>query len=284
MSVTRTESDSDFDEQTVSRAAPGKNKNRLIENQSKDASSSDTVSHNTESMNAEKLCDIVTSELQALNVGAPNPASQSNNKPPQFRPGIFEQQGYIPYNNSNQGNAQTYQGRPPRGPCYLCGEFTHYKARCPLNKAQLQHAQVTNSNGSNNNNDPRRKGIPSSDTIYVSGSINGVKVNFVMDTGAEKTIVSKKGFDKIYQYDQPKLVKRGKLMPSGGQAMTVYGRCKVNIVLDQVKLHNEVVIAELNDEVLLGMDILTGMDGKPADIILSQNKIILNGQEINYQH
>ena len=66
--------------------------------------------------------------------------------------------------------------------------------------------------------------------------------------------------------------------------MTVYGRCKVNIVLDQVKLHNEVVIADLNDEVLLGMDILKGMDGKPADIILSQNKIILNGQEINCQH
>ena len=66
--------------------------------------------------------------------------------------------------------------------------------------------------------------------------------------------------------------------------MTVFGRCKVNIVLDQVKLHNEVVIADLNDEVLHGMDILKGMDGKPADIILSQNKIILNGQEINCQH
>ena len=149
MSVTHTEKDSDSDEPTVSRAAPGKNKNRLIENQSKDASSSDTVSNNTESLNAEKLRDIV----QALNIGAPNPASQSINKPSQFRPRNFEHQGYRPYNNSNQGNAQTYQGRPPRGPCYLCGEFTHYKARCPLNKAQLQHAQATNSNGSSNNND-----------------------------------------------------------------------------------------------------------------------------------
>ena len=96
MSVIRTESDSDFDEQTVSRAAPGKNKNRLIENQSKDASSSDTLSNNTENLNAEKLRDIVRSELQALNIVAQNPASQSNNKPSQFRPRIFEQQGYRP--------------------------------------------------------------------------------------------------------------------------------------------------------------------------------------------
>ena len=49
----------------------------------------------------------------------------------------------------------------------------------------------------------------SSDTIYVSWSINGVKVNFVVDTGAEKTVVSKRVFDKIYQDDQPKLVMRG---------------------------------------------------------------------------
>ena len=73
-------------------------------------------------------------------------------------------------------------------------------------------------------------------------------------------------------------------MHAGGQAMTVYGRCKVNIVLDQVNLYNEAVTADLNDEVLLGMDILKGMGGKPADIILSQNKIILNGQEINCRH
>ena len=97
----------------------------------------------------------------------------------------------------------------------------------------------------------------------------------MVDTGAEKPVVSKKVFDKIYQDDQPKLVKRGKLMHAGGQEMTPYGRCKVNMILYQVKLHNEVVIADLNDEVLLGMDILKGMDGKPADIILSQNKIIL---------
>ena len=105
-----------------------------------------------------------------------------------------------------------------------------------------------------------------------------------MDTGAEKTVVSKKVFDKINKDYQPNLVKRGKLMHAGGQAMTVYGRCKVNMILDQVNLYSEVVIAEINDEVLLGMDILKGKDGKLADIILSQSKIILNGQEISCRH
>ena len=43
MSVARTDSDRDQDEQTVSRAASGKNKHRVIENQSQDTSASDTV-------------------------------------------------------------------------------------------------------------------------------------------------------------------------------------------------------------------------------------------------
>ena len=153
MSVARTDSDSDQDEQTVSRAAPGKNKHRAIENQSKDTSTSDTVSNNVESLNAEKLRDIVRSELQALRIGAQNPViSQPNNQPTQFHPKTFEQQNYRSYNNGNQNNRH-YQRRPQRGSCYLCGEFTHYKANCPLNKAQPQQAQTVDGNGSSSSND-----------------------------------------------------------------------------------------------------------------------------------
>ena len=153
MSVARTDSDSDQDEQTVSRAAPGKNKHRMIENQSKDTSASDTVSNNVESLNAEKLRDIVRSELQALSIGAKNSVSRPNNQPTQFHSKAFEQQNYRSYNNRNQNNRQQYQRRPQRGSCYLCGEFTHYKANCPLNKAQPQQSQTVDNNGSSSSND-----------------------------------------------------------------------------------------------------------------------------------
>ena len=129
-----------------------------------------------------------------------------------------------------------------------------------------------------------RRGFPSPDTVYISGSVNGVKVDFVVDIGAEQTVFLKKIFDRINKKEQPSLVKREKLMHAGGQAMTVYGRGKMNIMLDQVNINHEVVIAEIKDEVLLGMDILKGKDGNPVDIILSQGKIILNGQEIKCQH
>ena len=73
-------------------------------------------------------------------------------------------------------------------------------------------------------------------------------------------------------------------MHAGGQAIVDYGKCKVDIVLDTTCIQSEVVIAEIHDEVLLGMDSLKGANKKPADIILSQNKIILNGKEIPCQN
>lgn len=38
-------------------------------------------------------------------------------------------------------------------------------------------------------------------------------------------------------------------------------------------LTNDVMVEEIEDDVLLGYDILVGGDGWPADILLSQNKI-----------
>ena len=104
--------------------------------------------------------------------------------------------------------------------------------------------------------------------------MNGVNVNFVVDTGAERTVISKNVIDKINNDDQPNLSKGKK-----------FGRrCKVNTVLDQISIYREVVNAEIRDAVLLGMDILKDKDGKPAENILSRSKIILNGQERSCQH
>ena len=38
-----------------------------------------------------------------------------------------------------------------------------------------------------------------------------------------------------------------------------------------------VVIADIKDDALIGIDILNGLEEKPADIILSQDKILFDG-------
>ena len=113
--------------------------------------------------------------------------------------------------------------------------------------------------------------------------MNGVKVNFIVDTVAERTIVSKKIFDKFKESGKPNFVKRLKLIHAGGQAIVDYGKCKVSLIRDITSILSD-VIAKIQDKSGLGMYIFKGKNGKPADTVFSQNKILLNGQEINCQH
>ncbi|KAH3830672.1 hypothetical protein DPMN_103918 [Dreissena polymorpha] len=147
-----------------------------------------------------------------------------------------------------------------------------------------RQSKVQNFEGQNNvaipANNPIRRGFPLSESIYIAGCVQGVHVNYVVDTGAEKTVVSKNIYNRIDDSCKPSLQKKGKLLHAGGEPLTDFGKCDLELLIDGYKTKLEVIIADIKDDVLLGMDILKGSNGKPADIILSQNKILLNGAEI----
>ncbi|KAH3706540.1 hypothetical protein DPMN_065927 [Dreissena polymorpha] len=45
-------------------------------------------------------------------------------------------------------------------------------------------------------------------------------------------------------------------------------------------MYKELIVAEIEDDVLLGIDILQNDDGGPADILLSKGVIVLKGKNI----
>ena len=95
-----------------------------------------------------------------------------------------------------------------------------------------------------------------------------------------KTVISTRIFNQISQSNRPVVIKKGSLIHAGGEALASPGGCSISITLDKIKIKADVVIADIKDDALIGMDILNGVQGKPADIILSQNKILLDGNEI----
>ena len=125
-----------------------------------------------------------------------------------------------------------------------------------------------------------RRGLPYTDTIYVQGSVQGVPTNFVLDTGAEKTVISERIFNQIEQCLKPNITKKGKLIHAGGDPLQNTGVCTLNVTLGSLHIKTEVTVAKIKDDALLGMDILNSQSKPPADIILSQNKIVLAGHEI----
>ena len=80
------------------------------------------------------------------------------------------------------------------------------------------------------------------------------------------------------------MIQKGRLLHAGGGALKNVGKCVLDLQIDSFKVSKEVMVADIKDDVLLGMDILKGANGKPADIMLSQEKIILNGNTIKCTH
>ncbi|CAC5388087.1 unnamed protein product [Mytilus coruscus] len=118
------------------------------------------------------------------------------------------------------------------------------------------------------------------DGVYIEGSIQRVKVTFTADTGAARTVISAHIFKKIPQSDRPKLEKSNTLGSANGQPLVEKGKAVFNLELGNLSLAKELVVAEIEDEVLLGLDILMNGEMGPADIKLTEGVILLNGVTI----
>ena len=118
------------------------------------------------------------------------------------------------------------------------------------------------------------------DGVYVKGMVNGEPVTFTADTGASKTIISTKVYEKIPVARRPVLDQSLRLIGAGGAPIKGAGRAEVDLKLGPLELRRDVMVAEIEDDALLGYDILMGSTNGPADILLSSNKIVLDGVDI----
>ena len=116
-----------------------------------------------------------------------------------------------------------------------------------------------------------------SDGVYVDGSIQGIKVTFTADTGAARTVISSKLFRKIPNSKKPRLERSSALASVNGQPLTEMGKAVFNITLGNLTLDSQLIVAEIEDEALLGLDILMKGKGGPADIKLTEGLILLDG-------
>ena len=123
------------------------------------------------------------------------------------------------------------------------------------------------------------KNIPKSDGVYVEGYVENILL-FTADTGASKTLVSKRLYAKIPPLQRPSLSKSGSLVGASGKPLKEYGKGKFNIRLGDFSLYMDIVVAEIEDDGLLDVDILQKQQSGPADILLSKGEIHLDGHTI----
>lgn len=118
------------------------------------------------------------------------------------------------------------------------------------------------------------------DGVYIKGQIEGVELLFTADTGAARTVLSSRIYEKIKESEKPKLMKSGKLRGANGMPIRELGKAEFSVLLGQYETTREMVVADIEDDALLGYDVLMGSGNGPADLLLSKDVIVLDGIEI----
>lgn len=116
--------------------------------------------------------------------------------------------------------------------------------------------------------------------MYIQGTIEGIPLLFTTDTGATKTIISEKTYARIPPDRKPQLTKSPRLSGAGGTPLMELGKAVFEIQLGPLQLQREIIVAKIEDDALLGIDILQNEADGPADIMLSKGIIRLKGHEI----
>ena len=107
-----------------------------------------------------------------------------------------------------------------------------------------------------------------------------MKAVFTADTGATRTVISGRVYDKIPVGRRPRLKPSSCLKGAGGAPLREKGKAEFTLKLGQYELVREVIVADIDDDALLGFDVLKGEGKGAANILLAENKIVLNGNEI----
>lgn len=118
------------------------------------------------------------------------------------------------------------------------------------------------------------------DGIYVPGTVEGIKVEFTADTGAARTILSDRFYLRLPRDKRPELTETMSLVAVNGDALKVMGKAVFKIQLGNLALQREVIVAGIEDECLLGLDILLDSQFGPAVIDLNESRILMSGFEI----
>ena len=123
-----------------------------------------------------------------------------------------------------------------------------------------------------------RRGVPYIYGVYIERMVQRIEENFTVDTGATITMMSRDVYERIPENQRPPLDEGKSPATADGRLMKAYSSAVFEIKLGSLMLDKTIAVAELADEVLLGVDVLQFDPGGPADLILSQGVMVLRAK------
>ena len=129
--------------------------------------------------------------------------------------------------------------------CYKCGSTEHLRRDC----SHIQRNQAVSMDVANPTH-------CATDTRYVSVVVNGLPINLLVDTGATVSLLSKAVFDTMGKTDDTITKVKGDVLSTNGSPLKVLGKTSIELKLADKAWVQDVIIADLNVDGILGMDFL----------------------------
>ena len=185
--------------------------------------------------------------------------------------------------------------------CFECGSESHFIQDCPkLNQQQHQpesnkttqpqggrqkHKKQSQSGNSDRKPDPNKKQdggkISTSGSrgagLFVSGTMKGVEVDCLVDTGATLTLISTKVWNTLCDDTLPLDKFEQDLQSASGELINIKGRTQVELVINGSKYKLDIVVADVDADVILGLDFLMKEGGK---LDLGTSTLSIRGQTL----
>ena len=87
-------------------------------------------------------------------------------------------------------------------------------------------------------------------------------------------------FESMKPVDKPMLTKASKLVGASGSPINEKGKARFSLQLGAVKLQVEAIVADIEDDGLLGVDVLQNGKEGPTDILLCKGVLMIENQEV----
>ena len=121
---------------------------------------------------------------------------------------------------------------------------------------------------------------PAFDGLNACGSVEGQEALFTIDTGATSSILSSSIYHSLPADERPTLHTAKDTICTDGHKMTPLGTGAFHVILRPFIWEQEMLVAHIEDKVLLGADVLLAREGGPVDLILSQGFMMIDDVQI----
>lgn len=97
---------------------------------------------------------------------------------------------------------------------------------------------------------------------------------YCLDTGASTTIVSTNLYHKIPEEMRPSLQPARKFIAADGRPLQCLGQGMFDLLIGDLRINRQLTVGAITDDVMLGTDIIQCDPQGPADLLLSEQRMV----------